>query len=109
MIALTRRVPTSIAFCELTHVARTPIDHARASAQHAAYERALEDLGCRIERVPDASDLPDSVFVEDAAVVFDEIAVVTRPGAASRRAEVDAVAATLAPHRTLARVDAPGT
>ncbi len=109
MLAFTRGVPTSIASCELTYVSRSPIDLARATAQHAAYERALEDLGCRIERLPDAPDLPDSVFVEDVAVVFDEIAVVTRPGAASRRAEVDAVAAALAPHRTLARVEAPGT
>jgi dimethylargininase len=109
MLALTRRVPPSITQCELTHVPRTPIDYARASAQHAAYERALGTLGCRIDRLPDAPDLPDSVFVEDAAVTLDEVAVIARPGAASRRAEVDSVAAALRAHRTLAAIDAPAT
>jgi dimethylargininase len=83
MQALTRSVPVSIARCELTHVSREPIDHARACEQHAAYERALAGLGCRVERLPDLPDLPDSVFVEDTAVVLDEVAVIARPGAES--------------------------
>jgi dimethylargininase len=88
---------------------REPIDYARAVEQHDAYEAALRSLGCRVERLPDAPDLPDSVFVEDAAVVFDDVAVIARPGAVSRRPEVEAMAAALAPHRALARIDAPGT
>ena len=78
-------------------------------AQHAQYEAALTRLGCRVERLPDAPELPDSVFVEDAAVVFDDLAVIARPGAASRRPEVDAMAAALRPHRPLAFIEAPGT
>jgi dimethylargininase len=109
VLALTRAVPRSIARCELTHLTREPIDRARAAAQHAAYEACLRAMGCRVQRLPDAPDMPDSVFVEDTAVVFDEVAVIARPGAASRRAEVDAMAAALRPHRRLAFVGAPGT
>ena len=88
---------------------REPIDYARAVAEHEQYEAALRSLGCRVARLPDAPDLPDSVFVEDAAVVFDDVAVIARPGAVSRRPEVEAMAAALAPHRPLARIGAPGT
>jgi dimethylargininase len=109
LVAMTRAVPDSIERCELTHLARTPIDYARAVAEHDAYEALLRRLGCRVERLPDAPDLPDSVFVEDTAVVFDEIAVIARPGAESRRAEVTAMEAALQPYRTLVRIEAPGT
>jgi dimethylargininase len=108
-LALTRSVPPSISRCELTHLAREPIDFARAVAEHDAYEATLAALGCLVQRLPDAPDLPDSVFVEDAAVVLDEVAVIARPGAASRRPEVEAMAAALAPHRRLAFIEAPGT
>src|SRR5450759_3872284 len=108
-LALTRSVPASIGNCELTHLSREPIDYARAVAQHAQYEAALRRLGCRVQRLPDAPDLPDSVFVEDTAVVFDDMAVIARPGAASRRAEVEALIAALGPHRRLACIEAPGT
>jgi dimethylargininase len=108
-IALTRAVPVSINRCELSHVAREPIDYSRAVAQHTAYETALEQQGCRVEHLPDTPDLPDSVFVEDAAVVFDALAVIARSGAPSRRLEVESVAEALKPHRPLAFIEAPGT
>src|SRR5919112_1405726 len=109
MLALTRAVPRSIDRCQLTHLGRTPIDYPRAVAQHDAYEDALRRIGCTVHRLPDAPELPDSVFVEDTAVVFDEGAIITRPGAASRRREVDTVAAALAAHRPLKFIEAPGT
>jgi dimethylargininase len=108
-LALTRAVSPRIVECELTHLARTPIDFDRAVAQHAAYERALTQLGCRIERVDAAPEHPDSVFIEDTAVVVDDVAVITRPGAESRRREVDAVERALEKHRPLVRIVAPGT
>lgn len=108
-IALTRDVPDSIARCELTHVPRQPIDIARARAQHADYEVALRRTGCRVERVPAAPDCPDSVFIEDTAVVLAEVAILTRPGAASRRAETDAVADALAAYRGVCSIQPPGT
>ncbi len=108
-IALTREVPERIADCELTHLARVPIDRAHAVVQHEAYERALREAGCVVERLPTTPDLPDSVFVEDTAVVFDEVAVIARPGAPSRRAETTAVAATLSKYRGLRSIDPPAT
>src|ERR1051326_6512224 len=109
MIAMTREVSPAFANCELTHLTRPPIDIDLARAQHDAYENALEDAGCRIDRLPAGPDMPDSVFIEDAAVVFDEIAVLTRPGAESRRAETPAVAAALARYRSVCAIQAPGT
>jgi dimethylargininase len=107
--ALTRAVPPSIARCELTHLAREPIDVARAASQHACYEVALARLGCTVLHLPDEPELPDSVFVEDTAVVLDEVAVISRPGAESRRPETASVAAALAPYRRLVCTQAPGT
>jgi dimethylargininase len=109
LLALTRPVPPSIARCELTHLAREPIDPARAAAQHRAYEAALAALGCTLVRLPPAPEHPDSVFVEDTAVVLDEVAVLARPGAESRRGELEVVAEALRPHRPRARIAAPGT
>jgi dimethylargininase len=109
MIAFTREVSPSIGRCELTHVERTTIDIARAREQHRAFEQALRDLGCDVRRLPDAPDLPDAVFVQDTAVVVDEIAVIARPGAESRRPEVASVAAALAAHRSLQAIEPPGT
>lgn len=99
MIAFTRDVSPAIADCELTHIERVPIDVERARAEHAAYERALVAEGCDVRRIPSGADLPDSVFIEDTAVVLDELAVITRPGAASRRAETVAVAEALRAYR----------
>jgi len=109
MYALTRAVSDSIAGCELTHLERTPIDIERARAQHAAYVDALRACGCTLLAVPPAHELPDAVFVEDTAVVLDQVAVITRPGAPSRRAEVAAVADALARHRPVTRIAAPAT
>lgn len=95
--------------CELTHLKRTVIDVALAQEQHRAYEQLLRDLGCRIESLPAEAELPDSVFVEDTAIVLDEVAVITRPGAASRRAETRSIAAVLGKYRDLLRIESPGT
>ncbi|MEO8196298.1 MAG: dimethylargininase [Thermoanaerobaculia bacterium] len=109
MLALTRAVSSSLARCELTHLPRVALDVGRARMQHELYENALRALGIEVVRLPETDDLPDSVFVEDAAVVVDELAVLTRPGAQSRRAEIASVAQALAPLRDLAFVAAPGT
>lgn len=109
MIALTRAISPRIIDCELTHLEREPIDVERARVEHAAYERTLAALGCEVRRVSPADDLPDSVFIEDTAVVLDELAVITRPGAESRRAEVGAIAGVLEQLRPIATIRAPGT
>jgi dimethylargininase len=109
LLALTREVPSVINACELTHVERQPIDVAAARAQHAAYEAALEAAGCSVRHLPPLDDMPDSVFVEDTAVVVDELAVMARPGAASRRGETASVAEALRAHRDVVAIEEPGT
>ncbi len=109
LIALIRPVPRSIGNCELTHLDRQPIDIARATAQHDSYRNALESLGCSLEVLPALDEMPDSVFVEDTAIVLDEIAIITRPGALSRRAETATIADALALRRRIVAIEAPGT
>jgi dimethylargininase len=109
MIAFTREVSASIVRCELTHLARQPIDLDRARQQHRAYEAALAALGCTVRRLPETPALPDAVFVQDVALVFDEVAVIARPGAASRRPETATVAEALASLRPLRFIEPPGT
>jgi dimethylargininase len=108
-IAYTRAVSPTLADCELTHLERQPLDVARAAREHEAYESLLRQLGATVRRLPAQPALPDAVFVEDTAVVLEEIVVITRPGAASRRPETASTAAALAAHRPLAPIDAPGT
>ena len=107
--ALTREISPAITRCELTHLAREPIDLVRARAEHAAYEAALRSLGYDVERLPAGHDQPDSVFIEDTAVVLDELAVITRPGASSRRSETSAVADALRRYRDVEEMRAPAT
>ena len=109
LVAVTREVSPAIARCELTHLSRLAIDVDVARAQHAAYEQCLAGAGCTLVRLGTGPDMPDSVFVEDLAVVFDEIAVVTRPGAPPRRLETLAVAETLGRYRRLRHLEAPAT
>lgn len=89
--AITREISPSFDRCQLTHLARVPIDVERARAQHEAYEWALVELGCTVRRIDAGPDLPDSVFIEDTAVVFPEAAVIARPGADTRQRETPAV------------------
>lgn len=109
MIAITRDVAPSIARAELTHLERTPIDYERAVDQHRQYRELLAKLGCDVIDISADPAHPDCVFIEDTAVVFDDVAVITRPGAESRRGEVDAVAEVLARYRRIARLEAPAT
>jgi dimethylargininase len=102
-------VSAALARCELTHLPRVPVDAELARVQHLGYEQALAGLGCDVHRVDPAPDLPDAVFVEDTAVVLPEIAVVTRPGAESRRPETATTAKALAVYRPLRFIEPPGT
>ena len=110
LMALTREISPALESCQLTHLPRVPIDLERARAQHAAYEWALVEEGCTIRRLDAGPDMPDSVFIEDIAVVLDEGAVVCRPGAESRRAETAGVVSALVRHgRPMQQIQAPGT
>ena len=107
---LIRRPSSRLAEGIVTHISRTPVDVELARSQHAAYADALAVSGWAIQQAPAADDCPDSVFVEDTVVVCEDLAVLTRPGAAVRRPEVDGVAQTV---RSLglrtARIEEPGT
>ncbi len=109
MIALMREVSPQLARCELSFLERVPIDAQRARRQHAQYAAELAALGCSLGWLAPLPEQADGVFVEDTAVVLPGVAVITRPGAASRRAEVESTAAALAPHRELRRITEPGT
>ena len=107
--AITREVSPALADCQLSFVERDAIDVDGARAQHAAYRVALESLGCEVLELPADAAYPDSVFVEDVALAFDEVAIATRPGAESRRNEGDAVLELLGSMRPVLRIEAPGT
>jgi dimethylargininase len=107
--AITREVSSNINRCELTFHDRVPIDLARAKAQHKAYQECLTSLGLRIISLPPEPDLPDSVFVEDAAVVLDEVAVIPIMGAPSRRDETKSLATELSKHRPIRYLMEPAT
>jgi dimethylargininase len=108
--ALVRAPSSRLAEGIVTHIRRTPVDVALARDQHAAYASALTGSGWEIQQVPIAEGCPDSVFIEDAVVVCEDLAVLTRPGAPARRAEVAGVAsiACSVGLRT-ARIEEPGT
>ncbi len=108
-IAIVRAVSPHMAECELTHLPRQPIDIALAEKQHEEYIDALRMLGCQIETAPELPFHPDSVFVEDCAVVLDELAIIARPGVESRVGEVHTLAETLEPFRKrLYYIETPG-
>jgi dimethylargininase len=108
-IAITRQVSPAIHQCELTHIEREPIDYERACTQHKQYERALHSIGVEVISLQAEPDLPDSVFVEDVALVLDECAIMLNPGASSRRPEVAPVERALAPYRDIFRIQPPAT
>lgn len=109
LIALVREPPRRLADCELTHIAKQSIDIALARRQHAGYRAVLAGLGVDVHVLPTLEEHPDSVFVEDVAVVLDEVAIVTRPGAPSRRDEIRGLDARLAVWRPVESIAAPGT
>jgi len=109
LTAIMREVSPSINDCELSFHPRQRIDVPKAIAQHEAYRDCLEELGAQIVSLPAEPGLPDAVFVEDAAVVLDEIAVIANMGAASRRPEVASIAEALARYRPLEFLKAPAT
>src|SRR2546426_12135028 len=86
MIAITHLPSPKMEQCKRTYVARTPIDYRRAARQHAEYCRMLRACGADVVTLDANRDLPDCAFVEDTAIVLDEVAVLGSVGAATRRA-----------------------
>src|SRR5437588_8258799 len=109
LTAITREVSSSINNCELSFHARQPIDVAKAMAQHEKYRHCLAELGVDIISSPAEPELPDAVFVEDAAVIVDELAIITNMGVPTRRREAISLAGTLSHYRQLKSVVEPAT
>ena len=109
LTALTRKVSSSLANCELNFIPRQPIDIEKARAQHHAYEQLLGELGARVISLPEEPELPDSMFVEDPAIVLDEIAVICPLGTETRRKEAASLAVVLEKYRTVTHIKLPGT
>src|SRR5882672_9242598 len=109
LTAITRAVSPAIVNCELSFIDRKPIDLAIAQEQHRAYEKLLGKLGARVISLPAEPDLPDSMFVEDPAIVLDELAVILPLGTETRRREAASLAQALAKFRKLEYVSLPGT
>jgi dimethylargininase len=108
LTAITRAVSAGIVNCELTFVARQPIELAKAEEQHRAYQQLLEKCGARVISLPAEPALPDSMFVEDPAIVLDELAIIFPLGTETRRPEAASIAQALGQFRKLACVDLPG-
>ena len=109
LTAITRTISPAIVNCELSFIPRQPINLEIARAQHLAYELLLEKLGARVVSLPAEPALPDSMFVEDTAVVLDELAVIFPLGTESRRPEAVSLAQALSKFRKLEHVTLPGT
>jgi dimethylargininase len=109
LMAVTRDVSPAMNLCELSYLERVAIDVAKAAGQHRQYEECLRATGAEVICLPAEPDLPDSVFVEDPAVVVDEVAILTRPGAESRRREGESLAKKVARFRPLRWIQEPAT
>lgn len=109
LLAITRQPGTRLSECEITHIGRSVVDAAAARVQHAAYEAALRDAGATVTSLPPDDELPDSPFVEDTAIVTDEVAVLTALGAQSRAGESDLMEPVLRAHRNIVRMRRPAS
>src|SRR5580704_15504743 len=98
LTAITRKVSSSLANCELSFIERKPIDLERARAQHHAYEALLEKMGAKVISLPEERDLLDSMFVEDPAIVLEEVAIGWPLGTETRRKEAVSLAAAVEPY-----------
>lgn len=108
-IAITREVSRTLADAQITYVERQPIDVAKAAAQHEAYCKVLQRYDLTVLRLPALHAMPDAVFVEDAALVLDELAVALVSGAPSRRGETESLVPVLEAFRPVHRLHLPGT
>src|SRR5260221_11295596 len=108
LTAITGSVSPGIVNCELTFVSRQPIGLAKAGQQHHAYQQLLEKFGAHVISLPPEPALPDSMFVEDPAIVLDELAIILPLGRETRPAGAASTRQGLAEFSKLARLELPG-
>ena len=109
LVAIIRPVSDSINDCALSFQSRQPIDVRKAAEQHKAYQDCLANLGLNLISLAAEPELPDAVFVEDPAVVLDEVAIIPVMGAQSRRAESRGIAEALSLYRPIQHLVEPAT
>jgi dimethylargininase len=109
LVAITHVPSPNLHAGERTYVGHTPIDAALAARQHERYQDALRECGVSVLVLEENRDLPDCVFVEDTAIVLDEVAVMMSMGAESRRGEPPAIEAALRRYRPIEHVRLPAT
>ncbi len=107
--AITRDVSPSIESCELAFLERQPIDYSVAVQQLEAYRAALRDCGVIVTQLAEENAYPDACFVEDTAIVVDELAVICNPGALPRRGETKTIKLELSKHRETVPIHLPAT
>lgn len=90
-----------------TFAAHERIDLERVRAQHAAYREALAKAGAEVVVLDTNLEHPDCVFIEDVAIVLDEIAILTPMGAPARAGEPAGIEPTLRTYREVVRIEAP--
>jgi dimethylargininase len=109
LTAITHKVSSRIAECELTFIERAPIDYELARQQHELYESLLGRLGVAVHTLSENDRFPDACFVEDTAIVVDELAVICSMGVASRRGETRLIEKELSNYRDLKHISLPAT
>jgi dimethylargininase len=109
VLALTHLPSPDLELGQRTHVERLPIDYALALRQHEAYRTLLRECGCEVRLLDVNRQHPDGVFVEDTAVVLDEVAVLASMGAPARRPEPAGIEPVLLEYRQVRRIELPAT
>jgi dimethylargininase len=109
LVILTRLPSSKLLHAELTHLARSTIDYKLSAIQHKQYCEALKKTNLDVCILPALDDYPDSVFVEDVLISLPEVSILCRPGALSRRGEVEFIAEHLPKDRPIVRIQAPAS
>jgi dimethylargininase len=109
MLALVHAPSPALAAGQRTHVAHRPIDFGLAQSQHAAYRQTLAGCGLTVRLLDVNGDAPDGVFLEDTAIVLDEIAILCLMGTEARRREPLAIEPILRECREMRRIELPAT
>ena len=109
MIALTHKISPNFQQCEVSHIDRSPIDNELAVRQHQNYCNVLHSAGLEVKELSVSLNYPDSTFIEDTAIVLDEIAILAYMGVKSRRGEVINIEPELAKYRPLKYIQFPAT
>src|SRR5256714_12181706 len=107
--AITHKISPRIAECEITFIDRSPINLRLAVRQHDDYCDVLNKLGVIVKKLSENESYPDSCFVEDTAIVVDELAIICSMGVSSRRGETRLIERELSKYREIAHISLPAT